>query len=326
MRSIIVVLIIGTILVGCFSQNSVNLLPMEEEALSTRVVQSADNKGTENKILILDIDGVLQEEGCRFFMLSEEPMTVVVKKKLNKALKDDDIKAVVLRINSPGGTVTASDIIYKEIKTYKQKAKVPVVAVLMGTAASGGYYTACSADRIIAHPTTITGSIGVLVASFGFNGLFQKIGMESRVVKSGPLKDIGNPFDEFTPEERAVFQNIVDQFYDRFLDVVAEGRQGLTKQEVAALSDGRIFTAKEALEKKLIDRIGYLDDSIEEAKRLAHIRDARVIIYSNSWRKENNVYSTSASTTAPSFNVSQQMLENIIDQSKPKFLYMYMGQ
>jgi len=276
--------------------------------------------------LMLDIDGVLKEEGSHFLMFSEEPATSLVMKKLNKAADNEDIKAVILRVNSPGGTVTATDIIWNEIRSYKAAHKVPVVAMLMGTAASGGYYVACAADRIYAHPTTITGSIGVMVFSFGFDGLFQKIGLESRVVKSEPYKDMGNPFDQFTDDEKKIFQGIVDQYHKRFIQVVADGRPGLNEQDVEKLTDGRIFTAQEALDRKLIDRIGYMNDAIDEAMRLANIRDAKVIMYSTSWRENTNIYSVKTDSVSPGFGFTDKLASSLIEQSRPSFLYMWLGQ
>ena len=137
--------------------------------------------------------------------------------KLDKATEDPSVKAIVLRINSPGGGVTASDLMYNEVMAYKKRTGKPVVAVLMDVAASGGYYLACSADEIIAQPTTVTGSIGVIMQTVSFAGTMSKLGITADAITSGKMKDAGSPLKAMKPEEREIFQKLVNQFYDRFV-------------------------------------------------------------------------------------------------------------
>jgi protease IV len=230
----------------------------------------------------------------------------------------------VLRINSPGGGVTASDIVYREILKYKEKTKVPVVSIIMDTGASGGYYIACASDKIVAHPTAVTGSIGVIIFSLGFDGLFHKIGMESRVVKSGPLKDMGNPFDTFSEEEKAVFQNVVDKMYERFLDIVQQSRK-IDREKLRKIADGRIYLGTEAVENGLIDRTGYIDDAINLAMTEARITNANVILYTDSRQKELNVYSNNL-MKAPELRSPVPDVQSMMDLSRPRIMYMWMGQ
>ncbi len=245
-----------------------------------------------NKILVLDINGFLSDvDPWRPY---SPPVTVLndVKEKLRKAEKDSRVKGVVLRINSPGGTVTASDTIYDEVKRFKEKRHVPVVAQMMDTAASGGYYVALAADRIAAQPTSITGSIGVMVQKFDVHELLAKIGVMNTPVKSGEHKDIGSPFRPQTEEEQKLLQKTIDELYGRFVQTVADNRKGLTRDEVLTLADGRIYTSEQALKNRLIDRIGYLNDTIDEVKKMAGVETARVIMYHVPYAYTENIYSS----------------------------------
>jgi protease-4 len=204
----------------------------------------------------------------------------VIRESLQKAEKDPSVAAVILRINSPGGTVTASDIIHHDISEFRKRTRLPVHACIMGIGASGGYYVASAADRITAHPTAITGSIGVILMKFNLEGLMGKIGVEEQTVKSGDKKDIMSPFRKATPEEVKLGQEIIDQLYGRFLDVVmSRPGNSLTRDELKKVADGRIFTAGQALEARLIDRSGYLDDVIADLRKQVGDDKARVVTY-----------------------------------------------
>jgi protease-4 len=246
-----------------------------------------------NKILIVNISGVITNTQERSLLSDKNAPSVVarVKEELDKAAKDKHIKAVILKINSPGGTVTASDIIYQEIKKFKQKKKVPVVACLMDVATSGAYYVANASDTIIAHPTTITGSIGVIVMKLNLKGLMDKLGVEDESIASGDKKDILSPFRSMTEEENKIMQEIITSMYEKFLAAVDSGRKELSLDTLRPLADGRIFTADQALLHKMIDSIGYLDAAIFEAKKMAGITDARVVTYRRSGEYKNNIYS-----------------------------------
>src|SRR5262249_9481248 len=163
-----------------------------------------------------------------------------------------DGKAVIVRINSPGGTVTASDIMFKELQMFKQTAKVPVVAVLMDVAASGGYYVALGADTIVAHPTTVTGSIGVIMLTLDAEGLMHKLGGSAAAIKSGERKDMGSPFRAMTLEERQIFQIVIDGLQGQFLTRLVESRK-IPMDAAKRIADGRVYTAQQALDLRLID-------------------------------------------------------------------------
>lgn len=276
--------VLAIVLSGCVSINLPSVQPLTEKVIA------GEGKP---KIVLVDISGIIKDdESANIFGQSRPNLTARIKEELDLAAKDDDVKALVLRINTPGGSVTTSDIISHEIENFKKKRKVPVVAELMDVAASGGYYIASSADRIIAHPTTVTGSIGVIAISVSASGLMEKIGITNQTIKSGPMKDIGSPLKPMTEEERKVLQSVIDNMYESFLDRVAAGRPNMfTRDELRKIADGRVYTASQAKELKLVDSIGYLDDAIEWAKQAAGVKEARVVTYAQPRAYRNNIYS-----------------------------------
>ncbi len=207
------------------------------------------------KVAVVDITGIITK--------SDETI------KLIHAYRDDSsIKAIVLRINSAGGSVAPVQEIYSEL----QKIDKPIVASMGGTAASGGYYVACAADTIMANPGTLTGSIGVIMQFTRLKGLYDKIGLEHQVIKSGEFKDTGSPFRELTEKEQAVLQATVDDVYNQFVDTIFEARKSLlSRSEILELADGRIFSGQQALDSKLLDQLGNLPEAIEVAGKLANI-------------------------------------------------------
>jgi len=258
--------------------------PLEEKTLT----------GTgKNKILLVDLSGIITEEEKKSLggFGKEVSDTARIKEELEKAAQDKRIKAVILRINSPGGTVTACDIIHHEILRYKKKNNIFVAASLMDIAASGGYYIATAADRISAHPTSITGSIGVIVVKFNVKGLMDKIGVQEESIKSGDMKDILSPFRGATPGEKKIVQEIVDSLYENFLGVIERGRPGISRSELKSIADGRVFTARQALNAKLIDEIAYLDATLDMVKKQAGLEEARLVTYHRPRAYRNNIYS-----------------------------------
>jgi len=260
------------------------VMPLEEQVL--------EGDGT-RKILLIDISGTISEQEKTGGLLGHTAPSAVslIRESLQKAGKDDRIAGLILRINSPGGTVTASDIIHHEIVEFRKRRHVPVLACIMGVGASGGYYVASAADEIIAHPTAITGSIGVILMKFNVEGLMGKIGVEEQTVKSGDKKDIMSPFRKATPEELRLGQEIIDQLHRRFLDIVmARPGNRLSLEELRKLADGRIYTASQALENRLVDRIGYLDDVIASIRKGAGDERAKVISYYRPGTYKGSIY------------------------------------
>jgi protease-4 len=195
--------------------------------------------------------------------------TDALMKELREARDDESIRAVVLRINSPGGSAPASQEVGEEIKRLRQSGK-PVVTSMGDVAASGGYWLAAVTDKIYANPATLTGSIGVYIPYTNWEELFKKIGVHSEKIKSGPYKDILSPDRSLTAEERAIIQTMVDDLYEQFITVVAEGRH-LDKETVRKLADGRIYTGNQAKTVGLVDELGNLYDALDAARQLAGI-------------------------------------------------------
>jgi len=249
------------------------------EGVQVREVPIAGEKGAP-KIAIVPVEGLLIPGGEP--LVGRDPVPLL-RAMLDRARDDADVRAVILAVDSPGGAITTCDILHKAIEDYRRRTGKPVVALMGDVAASGGYYVACAADYIIAHPTTITGSIGVMMPVFDASGLMKKLGVTDRTVKSGPLKNMGSMFAERTPEqwqkESEVLEGVVRQMHERFVHVVAEGRR-LKPEQVRTLADGRIYTSEEALDSGLIDAVGYREDAIEKAEELARVARARVVRYS----------------------------------------------
>ena len=196
---------------------------------------------------------------------------------LQQARDDSRVKAIVLEIDSPGGEVTASDAIYSAV--VKARLRKPVVVYMDSLAASGGYYVSCGGKFLMANETTITGSIGVIIQTLNYEQLFNKVGLASVVFKSGKFKDMLNGARPITPEERELVQNFIMKTYDKFLGIVATERKLPADLLRNTIADGRILSGKEALEHKLIDGLGELDDAFSKAKELGKAPDARVVKY-----------------------------------------------
>ncbi len=199
-----------------------------------------------------------------------------VVEELRNYAEDSSIKAIVIRIDSPGGGVVPSQEIYNAVKAARREGKKVVVS--MGSvAASGGYYIAAAADKIVANPGTLTGSIGVKMEFPNFEKLLEKIGVKGMVVKAGEFKDVGSPYRDMTPQEQKLLQNVIDDVHDQFIKAVAEGR-GLPEADVRALADGRIFTGQQALALKLVDKLGDLEDSIQTAGSMVGIKGKPTVV------------------------------------------------
>lgn len=194
--------------------------------------------------------------------------------------REDDVKAILLLINSPGGTAAASQAIYDELMRVRKETKTTIVAAMGDVAASGGYFVASAADHIVANPASVTGSIGVIVRTQNLSPLLDKIGVESGSIQSGPYKDILSPFRDTTTPEREIIQGVVMESYEQFLKAIVAGR-GISLDQLRPLADGRIFTGSQALEVKLVDSLGNLHTALDKTAELAKIQgEPRVRNYS----------------------------------------------
>jgi len=267
--------------------------------------------GSRNRaIAVINVDNVI-----------DSAISIRVKKQLEQAAKDSSVKAVIIRINSPGGYVSSSDQINYQIKQFRENTEKPTVAFMQTVAASGGYYAAVACDKIIAEPTVITGSIGVIMSHLVLQQLLeQKLGIDPVVIKSGEKKDWPSMFSATTPEQIQYLQErLIQPAFERFLEVVCQGRREvLTEPEIRDLADGSIYPAPQALEKRLIDQIGYLEEAVELAENLAGIHGARVIEYRERFALWQYL---SAESKAP-FSLNRSA---ILDLTTPQLMYLWDG-
>jgi protease-4 len=202
-----------------------------------------------------------------------------VLRSIRRATHDPEVSGLILEVNSGGGGITDSDILYNELKKFKASREDRVIVTLMGDiAASGAYYISITSDYIMAHPTTLTGSIGVIMQSYNFKELAQKIGIKDVTVKSGENKDLLNPFNDVKPEHKQLLQNVITAMHNRFVTLVSENRK-MDKKDVALLADGRVFLADEAVKNGLIDGIGYADDARAKMAELLQVDAIKVYKY-----------------------------------------------
>jgi len=314
---------IAAIMFAALALSSCSLISIDlQPRIQPLVEETVEGSGTA-KVLLLDLSGVLSEEIVTFSVGTPPPRVPLlarVREELRKAEEDDRVKAVIVRINSPGGTITASDILYREIHDFKARRKIPVIAAIMDVGASGGYYVALAADTIFVHPTTITGSIGVVMLTVNAQGLMEKIGVAPLAIKSGNMKDAGSLFRALTPDERAIFQGVIDDMHGRFVKLIVQSRR-IPEDRVRALADGRIYTAEQAKALDLVDRIGYLDDAVDAAKKAARLEEARIVMYHRPKEYRATFYSTTPVT--PGADTALAQLAAILAGPGPRFMYLW---
>ncbi len=220
------------------------------------------------KIAVITITGVIENEKGS---LGRDVSVDSIVDAIDEFRDDDDVKALVMQVDSPGGSVGSVQEIYSALKKFRAKQK-PIVTAFADVAASGGYYIACTSDKIITQPGTLTGSIGVIMEMPNVQGLLGKIGVSMSTIQSGAMKDSGSPFRPMTPSEKAHFSNIIMDAYDQFYTAVKEGRK-LNDAQLKPLADGRVFSGRMAVANKLADQLGDLEDAIDEAKKLAGLEN-----------------------------------------------------
>jgi protease IV len=320
-RSVIARLAALALLLGGCSVISVDLSPR----IRPLTEETVEGRGTA-KIVLMDVSGMISDEGPTPLLNlgtppARVPTLVRIREELKKAEEDRQVRALIVRVNSPGGTVTASDIIFSEIQAFKERTRLPVVAIMMDVGASGGYYVALAADTILAHPTTVTGSIGTILISVNAEGLMQKIGVAATAIKSAEHKDMGSPFRQLTPEERAIFQSIINDMQQQFVAKVIASRK-LSPEAARKLADGRVFTAEQARASGLVDAIGYMGDAVTAARRAAGVEEARVVVYHRP-RQYRATYFARSEDSAGVDAVSSLGSVASIAVSGPRFLYLW---
>lgn len=281
----ILLIIAGLMLNGCMFP-TVKLFTDASDPLKEFVIEG----DADEKLLLVPVYGFISDIPKKSLILSEPSMVQDIVSQLKLAEADSDIKAVLLKIDSPGGSVTASDVLYHEIQSFKERTGIKVTAVIMNVAASGGYYIALPADWIMAHPTSITGSVGVIFLQPRFYELMDKIGVGVEASTSGENKDMGSPFRKATDAEEKIFQGLTDSLGQRFMDLVLTHRH-LTPDAAADVSTARIYLAHEAMELGLVDDIGYIDHAVAQTKLIAGMdEDSQVVVYRRVMYPDDNLY------------------------------------
>lgn len=298
---------------GCIT---VNAFPSEQ--MKEVMVEKSGRWFERNRIAVVDLSGVLRADDAMFSLVGGTTVGEL-KEQLDRAAADRKVRAVVLRINSPGGEVSASDMMHRAVMDFRARTGRPVVACIVDLGTSGGYYAALGADRIIASPTAITGSVGVIMQFFNVEGLFNKLGVEAKPIVSGARKDAGSPFRAMTPEEKELMGEVNQSLFNRFIGLVTSTRKEMTEVGAALISDGRILTADQALNLKMIDHIGYLEDALQEARSLAGISSADVILYRSKSNGLANIYAAWGASP----DLAQRAASLLLNNSGPKFMYLW---
>ena len=318
-KAIVLPAVLAAALAACSPQIRLDLLG-EDKIQEVVLLPSAARE----KVLMIDIDGTISSALETGFLAREKSVVARVFERLERAAADPLVKAVILRLDTPGGEVTASDIVYHEVLRFKERTGRPVVGLMMSVAASGGYYIASACDTIVAHPSSLTGSIGVISIFPSLESLMSKVGVKVNVIKSGPSKDSGSPFREMTEEDRKLFQAIIDEYYEGFLGVVARGRKGkVPAADLRTIADGRIYTAPQALKLGLIDTIGYFDDAFGQAKDLASLKSAKLVSYTYFPKSKSNIYASRLGDFSP---LDAKVLESMLAVLKAGFYYLWLPQ
>lgn len=271
---------------------TVGLTPADQ-AFTEKVVDTDRSGVTQDKIAIVDVSGLILNTRPRGILSEGTNPVADFNEKLRLAANDPDVKAVILRVNTPGGTVTASDIMFRQVERFKKDTGKPVVVLMMDIATSGGYYVALAGDHLIAYPSTVTGSIGVILQIVSLQPALQNLGITADAITSGDNKAAGNPLAPFTPDQRQTLQQLVDTFYEQFKARVRERRPDVAAENFELITDGRVFSGTEAHALKLVDELGDLYTAWDMAKALSGVSSADLVLYHRPMRYVGSPYSSS---------------------------------
>jgi len=290
-----------------------------ETGMMEEVLEEGD---ASNKIAVLSVNGTIQDTGSTSSLLGTTGYShQKFMDELNYVKEDDGVRAVILRINTPGGGVVESAEIHDKIVEIQKEAKKPVYVSMGSMAASGGYYIAAPAKKIYASPETLTGSLGVIMQGINYSGLAEKYGVEFVTIKSGPYKDIMSGSREMTEDERKILQEMIDNSYEGFVKVISEGR-GMTADEVKAIADGRIYDGRQALELNLIDGFGHLENVIDTVKKDENLANAQVIQYTENFGFNSLLSMGTQKLMGEDLEMSNIM--KLLSQSNsPRLMYLY---
>ena len=310
------------LLVGCGPVHfSVGLTPEDQKMTST--VVSEDGHWFSDKVAVIDVSGMIINAPRPGLIQQGDNPVSELHEKLQAAAHDPSVKAVVLRLNTPGGGVTASDAMYREVLRFRKETGKPVIALMMDVTASGGYYLACAADKIVTYPTSVVGSIGVIVQTISVKPALSKIGIQAEALTSGKNKDAGSPLSTLTEDHRQVLQGLVDDFYTRFVNIVRQARPDLPEAQFADLTDGRVLGGEQAAAVGLADAVGDIHDAHKLAEQLAGLPHSDLILYHRRLAYVGSPYAYSPTApTATQINLMQlNMAESMPGFGMPVGVY-----
>lgn len=313
-------------LIGCGPTTFVVGVAPGDQRLVAKTVASAKGK-TKDRVAIIDVTGLIMNARTPGLLQDGENPVSRFRETLDTAARDKRTKAVIVRINSPGGAVTASDAMYRDLLAFKEKTKKPVVVLMMDVAASGGYYLACAGDHLIAYPSTVTASIGVIIQTVSLQPALSSIGIQTEAITSGPNKDAGSPLSAMTESHRAVLKDMVDEFYASFTDIVRQARPMISESDFKMATDGRIVSGEKAKAVGLVDELGDLDEAFTKAKELTELSDAALIRYHRPLEYVGSPYAAApqANTGGTQVNLFQLNLDKALGGlSTPGFYYVWL--
>ncbi|ALX48812.1 signal peptide peptidase SppA [Lentibacillus amyloliquefaciens] len=301
-----------------FSTDLESLFAMSDQQYQQEVIQ----EGTGNKIAVVELDGMIQDVSTSSLLNSGGYNHDRFLKKLEHVGEDRSVSGIILRVNTPGGGVVESDEIHDKIVEIQEEHNKPVYVSMGNTAASGGYYVAAPADKIVAHQATLTGSIGVIMQSYNVTELADQLGVDVNTIKSGEFKDIMSATREMTDEERDILQTMIDGMYDDFVQVIVEGRD-MSESTVRELGDGRVYTGQQAADNGLVDGLGDLEDTAAMMQEDLDWSNARVVKYNNGYGW-NTYINGKVQTMFQGEDAKLTAIQELIQQSDgPRAMYLY---
>lgn len=292
-----------------------NPKPLVEQVLSGRRDCRA------GKIALVDVDGLLLNRNQAGLLNLGDNAVDLFREKLEHIASGKNYRGVVLRINSPGGGVTGTDIMWKDLTQFRMRTGLPVVVICMDVTTGGAYYLATASDHIIAHPTTITGGLGVILNLYNLEDTMSQFNIFANIIKEGERVDIGSTVRVLEEDEKDLLQQIANEFHTRLIQIVTTARPDVAKNEEVVF-DGRIFTASQAMEMNLIDQVGYVEDAVAVAQQLGGCHDASLVYLSRCGDPARTLYSISPDAPVPS-SLLPGSIPGIMRDRLPTFLYIW---
>ncbi|AXH99466.1 signal peptide peptidase SppA [Sporosarcina sp. PTS2304] len=320
--TILIFVSVGVNSMSWFFTRDWNTMLSEITAMDSDLQETVVEEGSANeRIAVLTVDGVIQDTGTASLFSGAEYNHQRFMAQLNELQNDETVKGIVLSVNSPGGGVLESSDIYDAFVEIQKTKEIPIYVAMGGMAASGGYYISAPAEKIFVHPETLTGSIGVIMQSINYGKLAEKYGVDFPTIKSGPYKDILSSTREMKPEERAMLQEMIDDSYKRFVDIIVDGRN-MPEADVRKVADGRVMNGRQAIEAGLADDYGKMPAVISAMKEDYHLEKAEVFEYGSP-----DTFASILSMKAHDVfggNVESQIMKKLLTENQaPRMMYLY---